>query len=299
MRGDSTAPDPATHQGGVFTRQQALAAGFSPYRVRRLIERGEWRVVIGSVYAASARAMTPVSLSYAASLAAGLGAAVSHTTAAARDGLLVPADPEVHAIVGRNARVAIPGLRTHRIEVSESELDMVNGVLSTTLPRTILDCLLWLPEEAGRALAVDALRRGRITADGLRSVVASSPQRHGLRRAWSVVSDVVGNAHSDSEVRAHRILRQAGITGWVANAPVHDSAGLVGIVDLLFEDAKLVVELDGEAYHSNAQAFQRDRSRQNRLVALGYRPLRFTWHDLVHEPHRVVAEIRAQIAPAP
>jgi very-short-patch-repair endonuclease len=73
---------------------------------------------------------------------------------------------------------------------------------------------------------------------------------------------------------------------------VHDGDGLIGIVDLMFEGAKLVIEIDGHAYHSDDIAFQRDRSRQNRLVRAGYTILRFTWDDVVHRPGEVAESVR-------
>jgi hypothetical protein len=184
-------------------------------------------------------------------------------------------------------------VRAHRIEIADSEIARIGGIVCTSLLRTALDCLLWLPEEAGRALAVDALRRGLFTADQLTAVVSAAPQRHGLQRAWSVVRDISAGAHSEAEVRGHRLLKVVGIGGWVANVPVYDGDGLIGVVDLLFESASLVVEIDGRAFHSDAQTFQRDRTRQNRLIAAGYTVLRFTWDDLVLRPDHLVQQIRA------
>ena len=44
---------------------------------------------------------------------------------------------------------------------------------------------------------------------------------------------------------------------------------------------RLLIELDGAAFHSDHDRFQRDRTRQNRLVALGYTVLRFTYWDVL------------------
>ena len=43
-------------------------------------------------------------------------------------------------------------------------------------------------------------------------------------------------------------------------------------------------EIDGRAFHSDADRFQRDRTRQNRLVGAGWTVLRFTWNDLRDRP---------------
>jgi len=36
--------------------------------------------------------------------------------------------------------------------------------------------------------------------------------------------------------------------------------------DLVFDDVKLLVEIDGFAFHGDRDAFERDRSRQNLLM---------------------------------
>jgi hypothetical protein len=298
MRGISTPPAVAAQQAGVFTREQAVEAGYTNFRIRNLLAQRRWSVVLGSVYVETASTLTPTSLAHAARLAGGLGVIVSHTTAGAFHTLRVPADPELHVIVERDRRVRIPGLRAHRIEVRDSELVRVGGVVATDLVRTVADLMLWLPEEAGRAVLTDALRRRLCTVDEVRRQLVRMGVRHGRDRAWSVLADLASAPYSEGEVKVHRLMRQAGIDGWVANAPVHDADGLIGFVDLLFAEAKVVVEFDGRAFHTDDVAFQRDRTRQNRLVLAGYVPLRFTWDDVVHRPQHVVAEIRAALRAA-
>ncbi len=186
-----------------------------------------------------------------------------------------------------------PGLRVHRVRLRDDEITIRTGVPVTRFDRTVADCLLWLPEDAGRALVTSVLQRHVMTTDEVRVALARCGQRHGSTRAWSVLHELVSGPHSVAEARAHRLLRRAGITGWSANVEVHDGDGLVGVVDLLFDDVRLVVEIDGRAHHSAESAFQRDRTRQNRLVRAGYTVLRFTWDDLVQRSDRVVVEIRS------
>jgi very-short-patch-repair endonuclease len=63
----------------------------------------------------------------------------------------------------------------------------------------------------------------------------------------------------------------------------------------VFAKARLVIEIDGFAYHGDRDRFQRDRTRQNRLVAAGWTVLRFTWADLRHRPGQFVAAVRAAL----
>jgi very-short-patch-repair endonuclease len=54
--------------------------------------------------------------------------------------------------------------------------------------------------------------------------------------------------------------------------------------------------VDGYEHHASPESFQRDRTRQNRLVALGWIVLRFTWSDVVKRPAAVANAIREAVA---
>ncbi len=297
MRGQMTAPPSAARHGGLFTRSEASAVGYSNYRIRRLLRSGLWIVVLGSVMTTLGTPLTPVTLAWAAVLATGVGGVASHGTAGRLWGLRVPDDPEVHVIVARDCRVRRAGLRTHRVPLPDDDIATLDGLQVTTLVRTIVDLLLWLPVEAGQAMLVDAQRRGLVRNSDVRHHLITGPQRHGMHRAWTVVNEA-GNAYSVAEVRLRRVLRRAGLSGWRENIALYDADGLVGWADVIFDAARVIVELDGRAYHSGAEAFQADRTKQNRLVAMGYVVLRFTWDDVVKRPDYVVQTVQQALARA-
>ena len=68
-------------------------------------------------------------------------------------------------------------------------------------------------------------------------------------------------------------------------------------VDAVWPVHRLVVEVDGYAYHGTWAAFERDRRKDAALVAAGYRVIRITWRQLVHEPHAVVALLARLLPP--
>ncbi|MGI9120910.1 MAG: endonuclease domain-containing protein [Acidimicrobiales bacterium] len=66
-------------------------------------------------------------------------------------------------------------------------------------------------------------------------------------------------------------------------------------LDDAYPDERLFVELDGWATHGTKRAFTNDRRRQNQVVLLGWRPLRFTWTDVTRDPGRVASEVGAAL----
>jgi hypothetical protein len=64
------------------------------------------------------------------------------------------------------------------------------------------------------------------------------------------------------------------------------------LVDALWPTQRLVVELDGFAFHRHRAAFERDRARDAALQVAGYRIVRLTHRRLVREPDPVAAELR-------
>ena len=105
-----------------------------------------------------------------------------------------------------------------------------------------------------------------------------------------VVKGLATNPWSPAERLLHRLLRDAGITDWVANPAIRVDGRRLHPDVLLGEE--LVIEVDGYAFHGGRVAFQKDRERQNLLAQAGYTVLRFTWEDLTVAPEKVITRIR-------
>ena len=118
--------------------------------------------------------------------------------------------------------------------------------------------------------------------------------RWGTPAVGQLLTAAADRAASHAERVTVRLLRQAGITGWLLNSPVR-AGDREYIVDVVFHAARVAVEIDGWAWHSGVERFRGDRRRQNALVLAGWTVLRFTWDDLVSQPGRVVAEIRRAV----
>jgi very-short-patch-repair endonuclease len=64
-------------------------------------------------------------------------------------------------------------------------------------------------------------------------------------------------------------------------------------VDFYWPRPKLVVEVDGWAFHRTRAAFERDRRRDARLAAAGIRVLRLTDRQLATTPDDVARALQA------
>ena len=91
---------------------------------------------------------------------------------------------------------------------------------------------------------------------------------------------------SEAERLLLRLIRAAQLPEPQANARV---AGFE--VDFLWPEQKVIVEIDGFAFHGHRAAFERDRQRDMVMRDAGYEVIRVTWRQLVEQPLRVIAHI--------
>lgn len=287
-------PDVASHQAGLFTARQARDGGATPDQVARRRRNGAWQVVAGDALALADVARTPWRQAVAAALT-WPDAVVCFASAAALHRMPVDPDERVHVIVP-NRRPGRGRLVTHELALATEDVCRIGGVRVTTLQRTLADCIGRLPTDQAEHLVTWTSTRGRLDVDALARVVVERRKSWGNARRRQALSDVADGALSAAERRLHRILRRAGVTGWVANAPISEAGRIIARADVLFPEARLVIEVDGYAWHG-PDRFQQDRDRQNRLVAAGWTVLRFTWPDLTDRPDAVVRQIRALLTP--
>ena len=287
----------ARGQSGAITRDQLRAAGVGDDQIDRFIAGGSLERHANGVYLVRGAPVTYLARVWLAVLAtAGIG---GFDTAAYLWGVLDTVPSRVHVVVPHERRVHIPsGVRLYRVPAPERARTVLDGIPITTRSWTVLDVLGRMRETAAHRFADRALQQRWITPDDIRCRLAAFPGRTGNRLLRLIVAQSADGAAAESERLLHQILRRAGLTGWRANVPVYGGAQLVAVLDVAFSGAKVAIEIDGWAFHTDVDRFQRDRHRQNALQALGWTVLRFTWADLTTRPDYVVATIRAQLARA-
>ncbi len=291
---ERTYPEVADAQGGVFTRREAATAGWGRRQLDRLIATGRWRRVAG----AGLTALEPPDPAWRRAWAALLSwpdAVVGGADAARLHGLPVPlgASVIVYTATGRQAG---RGLVPVRRRLERHEVAFLDGAVLTSPRTTIDDCLALLPFDQALDLVAWLVSRGELDRGGLAAALRRRFGRPGAAQLERLLRVTRTGATSVAELRLHQLLTRAGLRGWRSGVPIVVQGRTVAVVDVLFEAAGLIIEVDGRRAHSGQQAFVADRRRQNTLVNLGFRVLRFTWWDLTEHPDRVVAEIRAALA---
>lgn len=293
LHADRALVELARTQHGVVAARQLLVLGLGRRGIEHRISEGRLRPIHRGVYLAGA---VPAALSYemAAVLAAGEDAVLSHHAAAALWGLTSSRPPILDVTVPGSARRTRPGLRVHRARrLDDRDVTTRHGIPVTTAARTLLDIAASMPERdlARAAEQAEVLR----LADrrSLERLVTRSPGHRGVAalRAYLGRGETPQLTRSEAEQRMRDLIRAARLPTPRTNVRVgrHE-------VDLLWATERLVVEVDGFAFHNTRAAFERDRARDAELQAAGYRVIRVTWRQLVDEPEAVIARIAATLA---
>jgi very-short-patch-repair endonuclease len=272
----------------MITTAQLLDAGLSEDAVSARAAGGWLTRVHKSVYRLGVYG-GPFAPEAAALLACGPRAALSHESAIAMRGL-AERPPRLHVSGTRAARA---GIHCHRAPLPESDVITVHGLRVTTPARTLLDLSPSMPERALDRLVEEAQVQRLITRDLLLAAIDAGRNRPGVRKLATIVGDPSEPAftRSEAERRLVELVRAAGLPQPRTNVRI---AGYE--VDAVWPRHKLIVEVDGWAYHRTQPAFERDRARDGRLLVAGYRTLRITWRQLTRERDRVIAMLAALLS---
>jgi very-short-patch-repair endonuclease len=279
----------AAVQDNIVTREQLIAAGVGRGAIGYRQRAGVIHRLYRGVYLVGHAPATQTGRARAAVLACGENAVLSHRSAAELWGLL----PELEAVVDVTVIASNPGVRPgiqrHRAtELPSTEIRHIRGIPVTSPARTICDLAgAGRSHDAEEALEESRVRR-LVTDSQLRAIIDRSPTRAGsaLIRALLASENGAGYTRSKAERTMRALVRSAELPQPLVNAQLHGF-----LVDFLWPEQRLVVEVDGYEFHQDRAAFERDRRRDQILTAAGYRVIRVTWRQLRDEPLAVIARL--------
>jgi very-short-patch-repair endonuclease len=281
-------------QKAFVVREQLLAAGFGRGAISHRMQTGWLYRYYPGVFLVGRPSLEPLGAEMAAVLLHRGHAILSHRSAAWVWGLLDTQPTEVTLTAVGVDRRSRPGLRLHRVsELARRDLRACQGLPLTGPARTVLDLAGDSTDhefEQAMALARD---RGLASDDELAAAIERAPRRKGATRLVRLMQGGVtsGLTRSHGERRLRALLRAADLPQPAANAPL-----LGYIVDFLWPEVRLIVEVDGFQFHSSRKAFEHDRKRDQRFAAAGYLVIRVTMRQLENEPFAVIARIAQAMA---
>jgi very-short-patch-repair endonuclease len=260
----------AANQHGVISLTQLTAAGVDRNGVwRRLRAHSLYRIHRG-VYAVGHDGLSQLGIWMAAVLACGPGAVLSHSSAGALWNVITSPPSLVHVTVpGSAGRARRRGIVLHR---------------STTL----------LPSHCTLRRGIPVTKPAR-TLEDLRRVVPRQEFAAALRQA-EYLGLPIGNRlepdHTRSELEASflRLCKRHRLTTPEVNVRVGPY-----VVDFLWREQRLVVEVDGYRTHGGRQAFEDDRARELDLAAHGLRVRRFSHAQVTRQGGLVAKSVRAAL----
>lgn len=223
-------------------------------------------------------------------VAAALGGTVSHLSAALHWGWEVKSVPPLPEVtVPRHRRLGdreVPA-RLHWADLPDDD----RAGLVTSPRRTVIDCLRHASFDEALSVADSALRHSALDADVLASLASGirGPGAIGARRVAGQASALAANPF-ESVLRAIS-LDVPGLR-LVPQVVIRDRA-FSAQPDLVDANHRLVVEADSFAWHGHRRALRDDARRYNHLVVRGWRVLRFSWEDVMHDPAYVRAILGA------
>ncbi len=173
-----------------------------------------------------------------------------------------------------SGRVSRDRIRLHRSRVfSAADLTTHRGIRVTTVARTLLDVAARLqPPSLARTVEQTEIRR-LFDLTAVEQALARHPNHPGAKPLTKALELYRHEEFTRSELEAaFRALCAAhGIPQPLVNHIVEGQE-----VDFYWPDQRVMVETDGRQTHLTHAALERDRARDARHVALGYRVLRFT-----------------------
>jgi hypothetical protein len=186
-------------------------------------------------------------------------AVLSHHSAGALWGLRQSGVVPVHVThVGDRGR-KVPRIVVHRARLGDDEAMRIDGLRVTTPARTIVDLAAMLSGRAMRETVERAQDLRRFHPDQIRAIASR-------RRGTRPLIDLIDLMAPDAD-----------------NARTH--------LERLFLAVVRRARLPRPQVNVNVAGRERDRQRDRELTALNWRPVRFTFEDVVFEPAAVAADL--------
>lgn len=287
----------AKSQNGVVSLDQLRDIGLTQRAAEYRAGQGRLHRLYRGTYAVGHSSIGQFGELRAAVLACGDGAVISHGTAAAFYDLRDHWPFLIDVTGGRQAGRKLDGIRCRRCRYpTPEEIVVHDGIPFTSPARVLIDSAGMLGTPSLRRMVERAAVRRLLDLEAVDRAMEQAKRRRGIGALRMILEDwrtddgSVPDVRSEFEALVLPRLIAMGLPRPVCNKTLElDGERLM--VDFLWEEQRVVVETDGEDTHGTPVAFQRDRRRDQILVAAGYRVPRATWAQMRDELEAVVQRI--------
>ncbi len=285
----------ASKQHGLVTHAQAITAGLTRTALSRLVRSGTWEQVRPRVFRKAAKSQTEEQALFSVCLWLGVGAVVSHRSAARLLGLDLKKG-ELEVTTPPRFPGGAKGVVVHRSKsLEERDRRTIRGIPVTTGARTIIDLASEFDDEELAIIVEDAWRRKIAAPDWIAQRLKELGKQ---ARRTGALAEILADCRSREramesalEVRLWRLLKRHTLIP-VPHYEFRDDFGQPGHVDFAFPQHGLAIECDGYQTHGTREAFENDRLRAARLVSSGWRVMMLTWKQVTEDPDKVIAIIK-------
>jgi very-short-patch-repair endonuclease len=280
----------ARAQHGVVSRTQLRGLGYSDGAVDRSVSAGRLHRIHRGVYAVGHTQLSPHGQCRAALLACGPQALLSHSSAAWLWGLRPQLVVAVEVTVPRRGH-GRKTIRIHHIpSLRKEDRAESEGLPVTAVPRTLLDLASTSHRKRLERDLNRAERLGIFNLAAIDELLARAGRHPGIAKLRSALELHREPAFTQSGLERLflRLVRDSGLPMPSANVFVEGFQ-----LDMYWERERFAVELDGYEFHSDRDAFERDRRRPEDLKLAGIEMVRFTARRVVDHPDEVMRRVAA------
>ncbi|CAJ1585321.1 DUF559 domain-containing protein [[Mycobacterium] wendilense] len=216
-------------------------------------------------------------------------------TAAAAYGFDVENTVDLHVLTPEGHQLrASDGLVVHRRE--GAPLTTIDGRVATEPAWTAVEVARGLRRARGLATLDAALRTGACDERALRNAVDRQAGRRGIVRVRELLPLASPLAESPMESESRLAMIDGGLPAPVLQYEIVDLSWRTWRVDFAWPQFRLAVEFDGFDWHSDTDAFRRDRQKLAALNELGWTMLSIVADDVRRRPAEMVRRIEGAMA---
>jgi Protein of unknown function (DUF559) len=283
---DATIAAAAAKQQGNLTRQQLLDIGLDKHGIAYRVKVGRLYRVHRTIYSVGRRAVTPRERASAAVLACGASAALSHASAMTLWGFWKRWEQPFEVTVPGDRRP--PGIKVHRSStINWRDVTTQLGIRVTSPARTIFDTAPRMTDKTLRRTVNQALHTLWLHESHLAELIGRLGHLPQAKRIAPLIGLPGTPPRSGWEDDFPAFCAEHGLP-----TPVMGALVCGYVVDALFPEQKLIVELDSIEFHHNAIAFEADRERDAETLAHGFGTVRITWERRQQTPGREAERLR-------